>query len=139
MTIEAMVAEGDTVAVRILSEGTNLGPLNGVAPPTGKRFTARQSHWFRVADDKLVKHRALLVKALEGRDLTLRLYRAYSTALARTMTDLLDDSDQRAALAACGREVVAGFDWPVIAQRVVEVYAAAIEATDGRVIDDEWT
>jgi predicted SnoaL-like aldol condensation-catalyzing enzyme len=29
MTIEAMVAEGDTVAVRILSEGTNLGPLNG--------------------------------------------------------------------------------------------------------------
>ena len=30
MTIEAMVAEGDTVAVRVLSEGTNLGPLNGV-------------------------------------------------------------------------------------------------------------
>jgi predicted ester cyclase len=47
MRIEAIVAEGDTVAVRILSEGTNLGPLNGV-PPTGKRFAARQSHWFRV-------------------------------------------------------------------------------------------
>jgi ketosteroid isomerase-like protein len=30
MTIEAIVAEGDTVAVRVLSEGTNLGPLNGV-------------------------------------------------------------------------------------------------------------
>jgi ketosteroid isomerase-like protein len=44
MTIEAIVAEGDTVAVRILSEGTNLGPLNGVVPPTGKRFSARQSH-----------------------------------------------------------------------------------------------
>ena len=56
MTIEAMVAEGDTVAVRILSEGTNLGPLNGVVPPTGKRFSARQSHWFRVEDDKLVEH-----------------------------------------------------------------------------------
>src|SRR5215210_6265730 len=28
MTIEAMIAEGDTVAVRNLSEGTNLGPLN---------------------------------------------------------------------------------------------------------------
>jgi ketosteroid isomerase-like protein len=40
MTIEAMVAEGDTVAVRVLSEGTNLGPLNGVVPPTGKRFAA---------------------------------------------------------------------------------------------------
>jgi predicted ester cyclase len=35
MTAEAIVAEGDTVAVRVLSEGTNLGPLNGVVPPTG--------------------------------------------------------------------------------------------------------
>jgi predicted SnoaL-like aldol condensation-catalyzing enzyme len=35
MTIEAMVSEGDTVAVRVLSEGTNLGSLNGVVPPTG--------------------------------------------------------------------------------------------------------
>jgi predicted ester cyclase len=56
MTIEAMVAEGDTVAVRILSEGTNLGPLNGVVPPTGKRFAARQSHWFRVENGKLAEH-----------------------------------------------------------------------------------
>lgn len=56
MTIEAMVAEGDTVAVRILSEGTNLGPLNGVVPPTGKRFSARQCHWFRVEGGKLVEH-----------------------------------------------------------------------------------
>lgn len=60
-----------------------------------------------------------------------------STALARTVTDLLDDPDQRAALATCGHEVVAGYDWPVIAQRVLEVYGAAIEATGGRVIDDE--
>ena len=56
MTIEAMIAEGDTVAVRVLSEGTNLGPLNGVVPPTGKRFRARQSHWYRVVDGKLVEH-----------------------------------------------------------------------------------
>ena len=56
MTIEAIVAEGDTVAVRILSEGTNLGALNGMLPPTGKRFAARQSHWFRVADGKLAEH-----------------------------------------------------------------------------------
>src|SRR5919197_4197546 len=56
MTIEAIVAEGDTVAVRVLSEGTNLGPLNGVVPPTGKRFLARQSHWFRVAHGQLVEH-----------------------------------------------------------------------------------
>ena len=56
MTIEAMVAEGDLVAVRVLSEGTNLGPLNGVVPPTGKRFAARQSHWFRVEDGRLAEH-----------------------------------------------------------------------------------
>ena len=47
MTVEAIVADGDTVAVRVLSEGTNLAPLNGVVPPTGKRLSARQSHWFR--------------------------------------------------------------------------------------------
>ena len=50
MTIEAIVAEGDTVAVRVLSEGTNL------VPPTGKRFAARQSHWFRVEGGRLAEH-----------------------------------------------------------------------------------
>ena len=44
------------MAVRILSEGTNLGTLSGMVPPMGKRFIARQSHWFRVADGKLVEH-----------------------------------------------------------------------------------
>ena len=56
MTIKAVISDGDTVAVRILSEGTNLGALNGVVPPTGKRIIARQSHWFRVVDGKLVEH-----------------------------------------------------------------------------------
>jgi predicted ester cyclase len=56
MRIEAIIAEGDTVAVRVYSEGTNLGPLNGVVPPTGKRFAARQSHWFRVDGGKLAEH-----------------------------------------------------------------------------------
>ena len=56
MTIEAIVAEGDMVAVRVLSEETNLGPLNGVVPPTSKRFEARQSHWFRIQEGKLAEH-----------------------------------------------------------------------------------
>ena len=43
------------MAVRVLSEGTNLGPLNGVVPPTGKRFAARQGHWFRVEDGRLAE------------------------------------------------------------------------------------
>lgn len=56
MQIETIVAEGDTVAVRVFAEGTNLGPLNGVVPPTGKQFAARQSHWFRVEGGKLAEH-----------------------------------------------------------------------------------
>ncbi|WBB69747.1 glycosyltransferase family 4 protein [Micromonospora sp. WMMD812] len=59
-------------------------------------------------------------------------------ALRDALVELLDDASARAALTACGDQVVATFDWPVVARRVVEVYAAAIEATDGRVIDQEW-
>jgi predicted ester cyclase len=56
MTIEAMVAEGDTVAVRILSEGDQARTVERRGAPTGKRFSARQSHWYRVEDGKLVEH-----------------------------------------------------------------------------------
>jgi predicted ester cyclase len=56
MTVEAVVTEGDTTAVRVRSEGTNLGRLNGVMPPTGEHFTAEQSHWYRVDGDRLVEH-----------------------------------------------------------------------------------
>jgi hypothetical protein len=52
----ALVVEEDIVACRILSEGTNLGSFDGVLPPTGKRFAAYQSHWFRVAGNKLMEH-----------------------------------------------------------------------------------
>jgi phosphatidylinositol alpha-mannosyltransferase len=59
-------------------------------------------------------------------------------ALRDALAELLDDPGARAELTACGDQVVATFDWPVVARRVLEVYAAAIEATDGRVIDEEW-
>ncbi|MFI6234309.1 glycosyltransferase family 4 protein [Micromonospora sp. NPDC050784] len=58
--------------------------------------------------------------------------------LRAVLSELLDDPAGRATLSACGDQVVANFDWPVVARRVLEVYAAAIEATDGRVIDQEW-
>jgi phosphatidyl-myo-inositol alpha-mannosyltransferase len=61
-----------------------------------------------------------------------------AAALGGAVAELLDDADRRAALTACGEQVVANFDWPVVARRVLEVYAAAIEATDGRVMDQEW-
>jgi predicted ester cyclase len=59
MTIEEIVAEGDMVAVRLRSEGTNDGRPGGFAPPTGKRFSAEQSHWYRVMDGRLCEHWAV--------------------------------------------------------------------------------
>jgi predicted ester cyclase len=59
MKIEAIASERDTVAVRVMSEGTNLGKLNGVIPPTGKRFAGQQCHWYRIEDGKLAEHWAI--------------------------------------------------------------------------------
>ena len=56
MTIESIVADEDMVAVRVRSTGTNSGKLNGFLPPSGKRFTSEQSHWFRIEDGKLAEH-----------------------------------------------------------------------------------
>lgn len=56
MDVEAIVGEGDVVAVRVRSSGTNLGKIAGVMPPTGKTFDAGQTHWFRVVDGKLAEH-----------------------------------------------------------------------------------
>jgi phosphatidyl-myo-inositol alpha-mannosyltransferase len=61
-----------------------------------------------------------------------------AAALTETLERLLDDADRRGELVDHAREVVAAYDWPVVVARVVEVYAAAIEATDGRVIGEEW-
>jgi phosphatidylinositol alpha-mannosyltransferase len=53
-------------------------------------------------------------------------------ALAATLSQLLEDRERRAALASHARQVVSAFNWPVVAQRVLEVYATAIEATTGQ-------
>lgn len=55
-------------------------------------------------------------------------------ALERLLEELLDDPARRADLAERARAAVAEYDWPAVASRVLEVYATAIEATDGRVI-----
>jgi phosphatidylinositol alpha-mannosyltransferase len=57
-------------------------------------------------------------------------------ALAELLDRLLDDPDARNALVTRAREVVAGYDWPAVAARVLEVYTTAIEATAGVVIDE---
>ena len=58
-----------------------------------------------------------------------------AVALEHTIGRLLDDPSRRAELTACASEVVANFDWPTVARRVLEVYAAAIEATEWVAID----
>ena len=55
--------------------------------------------------------------------------------LAGTIGTLLDDPDGRADLAGRAAKAVAGFDWPTVAARVVEVYATAIEASPPLVAD----
>jgi phosphatidylinositol alpha-mannosyltransferase len=52
-----------------------------------------------------------------------------SAALAATLAGLIGDPGRRRGLADRGREAVAGLDWPIVAQRVLEVYTSAIEAT----------
>jgi phosphatidylinositol alpha-mannosyltransferase len=61
-----------------------------------------------------------------------------ASSLQALLGELLDDPSRRSALSAAAGTAVAAFDWPSVAQRVLEVYATAIEATDGRVMDDEW-
>jgi phosphatidylinositol alpha-mannosyltransferase len=61
-----------------------------------------------------------------------------AAALTALLNDLLNDPARRADLTTHARAAVAAFDWPSVANRVLEVYATAIEATDGRVFDEEW-
>jgi phosphatidylinositol alpha-mannosyltransferase len=61
-----------------------------------------------------------------------------AASLGAVLGTLLDDPARRASLSEAARTTVAAFDWPSVALRVLEVYATAIEATDGRVIDEEW-
>ena len=56
MTVRAVAADGDQLVARVRSEGTNLGPLGDLAPPTGRRFVAEQSHWYRVDRGRLCEH-----------------------------------------------------------------------------------
>jgi phosphatidylinositol alpha-mannosyltransferase len=54
-------------------------------------------------------------------------------ALAAALGDLLADPARRAELAARGREVAAGYDWSVVARRVLEVYETVVLPGSGAV------
>jgi steroid delta-isomerase-like uncharacterized protein len=54
VTIEDMVAEGDTVSVRFIFEGTHEGRFGGIAP-TGNRVFVSNMGLFRIEDGKIVE------------------------------------------------------------------------------------
>jgi phosphatidyl-myo-inositol alpha-mannosyltransferase len=60
-------------------------------------------------------------------------------ALATELTGLLDHSDLRAELASAGAEVVAAYDWPVVARQVLDVYETVIAADPTAVRPDPET
>ena len=54
MTIDAMIAEGDQVAVRYHATGTNDGPFAGL-PPTGRRITAYGMSVYRFSGGRIAE------------------------------------------------------------------------------------
>jgi len=63
--VHEIVADGDLVVVRAAMSGRHTGPVvhydgagavSQVLPPTGRAFSATQSHWFRHAGGKVIEH-----------------------------------------------------------------------------------
>ena len=52
--VDDIVAEGDRVAIRITSSGTQLGEFAGIAP-TGRTVTIEEFHIYRIAGGKIVE------------------------------------------------------------------------------------
>jgi len=59
-----------------------------------------------------------------------------AAALAVAVSDLLADPQRRADLVAVGREVAAGYDWEVVTQRILDVYATVVVPGQPVVEDD---
>lgn len=63
--IHEVAADGDLVAVHITMRGRHTGPfvhyddagaVSQARPPTGRTFAATHTHWFRLADGKIIEH-----------------------------------------------------------------------------------
>ena len=58
ITVQEMVAEGDTVVANTVFRGTHLGNFLGL-PATGRPVEQEQYHVLRFRDGKVVEHRSL--------------------------------------------------------------------------------
>ena len=56
VTIEEIIAEGDTVAARVTARGTNTGELMGAAP-SGRRAEWAVNHYCHFKDGKMIEDR----------------------------------------------------------------------------------
>lgn len=63
--IHETVEQGDIVAVHCTMSGRHVGPflaydaagqVERAFPPTGRTFATTQTHWFRIADSKVIEH-----------------------------------------------------------------------------------
>jgi steroid delta-isomerase-like uncharacterized protein len=54
-TTQDLVAEGDLVAARLTTAGTQTGPFMGM-PPTGKRYEIEELHLFRIRNGQVTEH-----------------------------------------------------------------------------------
>jgi len=53
LTIEAIAADGDTVAARYTERGTWVGPFLGKENPTGKSYEVTAMEWFEMRDGRI--------------------------------------------------------------------------------------
>ena len=51
--LQELVVEEDTIAARLIGQGTHTGPFSGIAP-TGRRITTQELVIYRFADGKIV-------------------------------------------------------------------------------------
>jgi len=63
--VHETVADGDLVVIHSTVSGRHTGPfvhydgagtVSQVMPPTGRTFSAKQTHWFRCAGGKVIEH-----------------------------------------------------------------------------------
>ena len=63
ITVEHLVAEDDLVVADLTVQGTQVGPFPfpgvGMLPPTGKAYTIRHTHWFRMRGGTIAEHWAV--------------------------------------------------------------------------------
>jgi predicted ester cyclase len=52
--LQELVVEEDTIAARLIGQGTHTGPFSGIAP-TGRRISTQELVIYRVADGKIVR------------------------------------------------------------------------------------